>query len=99
MESGGGKGQLPSPFHYCQKKKEEKGGEIEKNEEKNYKKTKQNDLNAVYKWVKIDEVLRGNPPHPQFFLTLFPPMKIPWRRPCTKISIDKVIFSDTNIFK
>ena len=41
MESGGGKGQLPSPFHYCQKKKEEKGGEIEKNEEKNYKKTKQ----------------------------------------------------------
>ncbi len=33
------------------------------------KKIEQNYHNAIYKWVKSEEYLRGNPPHPIFFLS------------------------------
>ena len=47
-----------TPYHFQKRKTRKKQENEEKNNE--IKKTKkQNDLNAVYKWVKTDEFLRG----------------------------------------
>ncbi len=62
--------------------KEEKREKSRRNEEKinKIKKINQNDLNAVYKWVKTDVF---EPPQPKSapLASFPPPMEIPWRRP------------------
>ncbi len=42
------------------------------------KKIDQNDHNTIYKWVKTDEFLRGNPPSSPIFLKSSPPHKYFW---------------------
>ena len=71
---GGGKGGI-CPYHFQKKKKKrersEKGKKQEQRRGKNkIKKIITNNLNAVYKWIKTDEVLRGVTPTSKFFKVL-----------------------------